>query len=116
MLKLYDSLDKKVEEFKPVGDVATMYYCGPTVYSTQHIGNMRAFFVMDSLRRALLFNNFKVESTMNITDVGHMTSDEDAGEDKMLVASKKEHKSPYEIAEYYTKICYFFIVNLLIIL
>lgn len=105
MLKLYDSLDRKIEEFKPVKDVATMYYCGPTVYSTQHIGNMRAFFVMDSIRRALLLNGIKVESTMNITDVGHMTSDEDAGEDKMLVASAREHKSPFEIAEYYTKIC-----------
>ena len=105
MLKLYDSLDKKLEEFKPVKETATMYYCGPTVYSTQHIGNMRAFVVMDSLRRAILFNGIPVESTMNITDVGHMTSDEDAGDDKMILASQKEHKSPYEVAEYYTKIC-----------
>ena len=105
MLKLHDSLQKKVVEFKPVADIATMYYCGPTVYSTQHIGNMRAFVVMDSLRRAILFNDIKVESVMNITDVGHMTSDEDYGDDKMVVASQKEHKTPEEIAEYYANIC-----------
>ncbi len=105
MLKLYDSLQKKVVDFVPQNKTATMYYCGPTVYSTQHIGNMRAFFVMDSLKRAMLFNNIPVNSTMNITDVGHLTSDADEGEDKMLVASKREHKSPFEIANYYMNIC-----------
>lgn len=105
MLKLHDSLEKKIIEFKPVKEKATMYYCGPTVYSTQHIGNMRAFVVMDSLRRAILFNDIDVESVMNITDVGHMTSDEDEGDDKMVVASQKEHKTPEQIAEYYTNIC-----------
>ncbi len=105
MLKLHDSLEKKVVEFQPVKEKATMYYCGPTVYSTQHIGNMRAFVVMDSLRRAIMFNDIEVESVMNITDVGHMTSDEDAGDDKMVVASQKEHKTPEQIAEYYANIC-----------
>ena len=105
MLKIYDSLEKKVVDFVPAQEKATMYYCGPTVYSTQHIGNMRAFVVMDSLRRAILFNDIDVESVMNITDVGHMTSDEDEGDDKMVVASQREHKSPEEIAQYYTEIC-----------
>ncbi len=106
MLKLYDSLDREIKEIKPFkGDTITLYYCGPTVYSTQHIGNMRAFFVMDSIRRAILLNSKKIETTMNITDVGHMTSDEDEGDDKMIVASQREHKSPFEIADYYTKIC-----------
>ena len=106
MLKLHDSLEKKLVEFKPIHDKATMYYCGPTVYSTQHIGNMRAFVVMDSLRRAILFNDIDVESVMNVTDVGHMTSDEDEGDDKMVVASQKEHKTPQEIANYYADICF----------
>lgn len=106
MLKLHDSLEKKLVEFKPIHDKATMYYCGPTVYSTQHIGNMRAFVVMDSLRRAILFNDIDVESVMNVTDVGHMTSDEDEGDDKMVVASQKEHKTPQEIANYYAEICF----------
>ena len=104
MLKLYDSLEKKIVEFKPKKEKATMYYCGPTVYSTQHIGNMRAFFVMDSLRRAILFNGIDVESVMNITDVGHLVSDGDEGEDKMLKSAREEKKTPLEIAEYYTKL------------
>ena len=105
MLKLYDSLERREKEFKPVKEKASMYYCGPTVYWTQHIGNMRAFFVMDTLRRVLEFNGLDVDAIMNITDVGHMTSDEDEGEDKMLVASTREKKTPKQIADYYTEKC-----------
>lgn len=106
MLNLYDSLDRKVEPIATEGQKKiNMYYCGPTVYWTQHIGNMRAFFVMDSVRRAVLYNGLECESCMNITDVGHMTSDEDAGEDKMVVASKREHKTPEEIANHYMNLC-----------
>ena len=105
MLKLYDSLEKTEKEFKPAREKASMYYCGPTVYWTQHIGNMRAFFVMDILRRTLEFNGLDVDAVMNITDVGHMTSDEDEGEDKMVLASVREKKTPKQIADYYTQKC-----------
>lgn len=104
MLSLYNSLSRKKEEFVPYGEVVKMYSCGPTVYSYPHIGNMRAYIFMDNLRRTIKYNGFKIDGVMNITDVGHLTSDEDEGEDKMEVASKREKKSPYEIAEYYTNI------------
>ena len=103
-MKLYNSLNKKVEEFIPYGDVVKMYSCGPTVYYYPHIGNMRSYIFMDSLRRPLKYANYKIEGVMNITDVGHLTSDADTGEDKMEVASKRENKTPLEIAEYYTNI------------
>ena len=106
MLKLYDSLDRQIKEFKPVRERASMYYCGPTVYWTQHIGNMRAFFVMDTLRRVIEYNGLDVDAIMNVTDVGHMTSDEDEGEDKMVLASTREKKTPKEIADYYTEKCF----------
>lgn len=101
MLKLYNSLDKKVSEFKPLGDTVKMYSCGPTVYSYAHIGNMRAYIFMDLIRRVLRYNGYKIEGVLNITDVGHMTSDADEGEDKMQVASRREKKTPWEIAKYY---------------
>ena len=102
MLKLYNSLTNKKEEFVPITEgQVKMYSCGPTVYSYQHIGNMRAYIFMDSLRRTLKYNGFEVNGVMNVTDVGHLTSDEDQGDDKMEVAAKKENKSPYEVAKYY---------------
>lgn len=102
MLKLYNSLTNKKEEFVPITDgQVKMYSCGPTVYSYQHIGNMRAYIFMDSLRRTLKYNGYKVNGVMNVTDVGHLTSDEDEGDDKMEMAAKRENKSPYEIAKYY---------------
>ena len=101
MLKLYNSLYKKISEFKPLGDTVKMYSCGPTVYSYHHIGNMRAYIFMDIIRRVLKYNGYKIEGVLNITDVGHMTSDADEGEDKMQVASKRENKTPWEIAKYY---------------
>jgi len=104
MLKLYNSLTKLKEEFKPYGDKVNMYTCGPTVYYYPHIGNMRAYLFMDNLRRTLKYNGYQLNGVMNITDVGHLTSDADEGDDKMMVASKRENKSPWEIAEYYTNI------------
>ena len=105
MLKLYNSLTNKKEVFKPVEEgLVKMYTCGPTVYYYQHIGNMRAYIFMDSLRRTIKYNGYKINGVMNVTDVGHLTSDEDQGDDKMELAAKKENKSPYEIAKYYADI------------
>lgn len=104
MLKLYNSLTRVKEEFKPYGEKVNMYSCGPTVYYYPHIGNMRAYLFMDNLRRVLKYNGYEINGVMNITDVGHLTSDADEGDDKMLVASKRENKSPWEIAKFYTDI------------
>lgn len=105
-LKLYNSLTKRLDTVKPVNNIVNYYFCGPTVYWYQHIGNMRAFFVMDSVRRAVKYLGYNINHVMNITDVGHMTSDADEGEDKMEVASKREHKTPEEIAKFYWDICF----------
>lgn len=105
-LKLYNSLTKKLDTVKPLNNTVNYYFCGPTVYWYQHIGNMRAFFVMDSVRRAVKYLGYNINHVMNITDVGHMTSDADEGEDKMEVASKREHKTPEEIAKFYWDLCY----------
>lgn len=104
MLTLFNTLTRKKEEFKPLAEPVTMYSCGPTVYSYAHIGNMRAYVFMDSVRRALRSNGHKLKGMMNITDVGHLLSDGDEGEDKMAVAAREQQKTPYEIAEYYTEI------------
>ena len=99
---LYNTLTKKKEKFIPLDNKEVrMYSCGPTVYYNAHIGNLRAYLFMDSLRRTLKYNGYKLKHVMNITDVGHLTSDADEGEDKMMVAAKRENKNPYEIAEYY---------------
>ncbi len=104
MIYLYNTLSRKKEIFEPSQDnIVRMYSCGPTVYSYAHIGNLRAYIFMDTLRRVLKYNGYKINGVMNITDVGHLTSDGDTGEDKMEKASKRENKSPYEIAEYYTE-------------
>lgn len=105
MVKFYNSLTRQKEELTPhENNVVKMYSCGPTVYSYPHIGNMRAYLFMDNIRRVLKYNGFKLNGVMNITDVGHLTSDADEGEDKMLLASKREHKTPWEIAKFYTDI------------
>lgn len=104
MLKFFNSLTRKKEEFVPKGDKVKMYSCGPTVYSYPHIGNMRAYLFVDNIRRVLKYNGFEIDGAMNITDVGHLTSDADEGEDKMLVASARENKTPFEIAKFYTNI------------
>lgn len=104
MLKLYNTLTRKIEEFKPINPPKVgMYSCGPTVYDYPHLGNLRAYVFVDSLKRTLEYNGLKVEHVMNITDVGHLTSDADAGEDKMEVATKREHKDAWEIARFYEK-------------
>ena len=102
-LTLYNTLTKKKEKFIPLDkNVVKLYSCGPTVYSFAHIGNFRAYIFMDTLRRVLKYNGYTVKHVMNITDVGHLESDGDEGEDKMLKAAKREKKDPYEIAKYYT--------------
>ena len=104
-LRFYNTLSRQKEEFKAIDvDTARIYSCGPTVYNYAHIGNFRAYLFMDTLRRVLKYNGYKLEHVMNITDVGHLESDADEGEDKMLKAAKRENKNPYEIAEYYTDI------------
>jgi cysteinyl-tRNA synthetase len=104
MLKLYNTFTRKKEEFTPIkkGQVG-MYACGPTVYWYAHIGNMRSFLFSDVLHRTLEYNGLPTKLIMNITDVGHLTGDADEGEDKMIVAMKKEGKSAKEIAEFYTE-------------
>lgn len=104
-LKLYNTLTRTKEEFKPlIGKEVRIYSCGPTVYSYAHIGNFRAYLFMDNLRRVLKANGYTLKHVMNITDVGHLESDSDEGEDKMEKAARKENKDPYEIAAYYTAI------------
>ena len=100
----YNTLSRKIEEFKPVkkGRVG-IYTCGPTVYNYAHLGNLRSYLFGDLLKRTLLYNGYKVKHVMNITDVGHLTGDMDMGEDKMELGAKREGKSAYEIAEFYTK-------------
>lgn len=104
MIKFYNSLTRQKEEIKVENNTVKMYSCGPTVYYYPHIGNFRAYLFMDNIRRVLKYNGFNINGVMNITDVGHLTSDADEGEDKMLVASQRENKSPWEIAKFYTDI------------
>lgn len=102
MIRLYNSLSKKKEDFVPLQkNQVKIYSCGPTVYSFQHIGNMRAAIFIDTLKRLFRYFNYNVIDVVNITDVGHLVSDEDEGEDKMLKAAKRENKNPYEIAKFY---------------
>ena len=104
-IRLFNTLTRKVEEFKSIdpGKVR-MYCCGPTVYNYQHIGNMRTFLFEDILKRVLLYNDYGVKHVMNITNVGHLVSDADEGEDKMEEGSKREGKTVWEISVYYTKV------------
>ncbi|MFH1142330.1 MAG: cysteine--tRNA ligase, partial [Candidatus Uhrbacteria bacterium] len=102
-IKLYNTLTRKKEVFKPIHQgKAGIYTCGPTVYWFAHIGNMMAYVVADILHRTLEYNGLKVKQVMNITDVGHLTGDEDEGEDKMIIAMRREGKSAYDIAGFYT--------------
>ena len=102
-MKIYNTLNKKVEEFIPRdGKKVKMYTCGPTVYHYAHIGNLRTYISEDILEKALRYLGYDVTRVMNITDVGHLVGDGDSGEDKMMVAAKREHKSSWEVAKYYT--------------
>ena len=101
----YNTLTKQKDLFKPIEEgKVKIYSCGPTVYKDATIGNMRTNLLNDTLRRVLKYNGYELKHVMNITDVGHLVSDGDEGEDKMLKSAREEHKSPLEIAEYYTKL------------
>ena len=103
-LKVYNTLTRKKEEFIPIDrNEIRMYSCGPTVYYFAHIGNLRAYLFMDNLRRVLKYNGYNLKHVMNITDVGHLVSDADEGEDKMMKAAARENKDPFEIAKFYTE-------------
>ena len=100
---LYNSATRKREEFVPINpERVSMYTCGPTVYHFAHIGNLRSYIMEDILEKYLRYTGYNVKRVMNITDVGHLTSDADEGEDKMLKGAKREHKSVMEIAKFYT--------------
>ena len=103
-LRLFNTLTREVADFAPARapDVG-MYSCGPTVYAEQHIGNMRTYIFADTLKRALTWKGFRVRHVINITDVGHLTSDADVGDDKLELAARRQHRSAWEIAERYTR-------------
>ncbi len=102
-LQIYNTLTKKVEQFIPNEDgKVAMYTCGPTVYHYAHIGNLRSYIMEDLLEKTLRYIGYDVKRVMNITDVGHLSSDADTGEDKMLKGAKREHKTVMEIAKFYT--------------
>ena len=102
-MNLYNTLTRKIEEFVPIDkNEVKMYTCGPTVYHYAHIGNLRTYIMEDILEKTLNMLGYNVKRCMNITDVGHLSSDSDSGEDKMLKSAKKEHKSVLDIARFYT--------------
>lgn len=104
-MRIYNTLARNKQEFKPIeGNTVRMYSCGPTVYNYAHIGNLRTYIFMDLLRRELKREGYQLRHAMNITDVGHLVSDEDEGEDKMIKGARESNKTPYEIAEFYTKV------------
>ncbi len=104
-MKLYNTLTAKKEDFKPIHKKeVSIYSCGPTVYNYAHIGNLRTYVFMDLLRRVLKYNGYILNHVMNITDVGHLVSDGDDGEDKMVKGAREQKKTPWEIAAYYTKV------------
>ena len=102
-MNIYNTLTHSIEEFVPnePGKVA-MYTCGPTVYHYAHIGNLRSYIMEDVLEKYFRYSGLDVKRVMNITDVGHLTSDGDTGDDKMLKGAKREHKTVMEIAKFYT--------------
>ena len=102
-MKLYNTATHAKEDFVPNNpDIVKMYTCGPTVYHFAHIGNLRSYIMEDILEKYLRYTGYNVKRVMNITDVGHLTSDADEGEDKMLKGAKREHKSVMQIAQFYT--------------
>ncbi|QAT41276.1 cysteine--tRNA ligase [Clostridium sp. JN-9] len=104
---VYNTLTRNKEKLIPYREGRIgMYTCGPTVYNYAHIGNLRTYIFEDTLKKALKYNGFKVKHVMNITDVGHLQSDGDEGEDKMALGAKRENKTPWEIARFYEKAFY----------
>ena len=104
MLKLYNTATRKIENFKPFGEVVKIYTCGPTVYNFPHIGNYAAYAYWDLLVRTLKVDGYKIKRVLNLTDVGHLVSDSDEGEDKLEKGAAREGKSVYEVAEFYTNV------------
>lgn len=103
-MKIYNTLTKKKEEFVPINEKEVLFYsCGPTVYNYAHIGNLRTYIFNDLLKKVLEYNNYNVRHVMNITDVGHLTDDADSGEDKMEKGAKREGKTVWEVAQFYTE-------------
>lgn len=103
-MRIYNTLTKKVEEFIPIDrNMVKMYTCGPTVYHYAHIGNLRSYIMEDILEKTLMYNGYNVKRVMNITDVGHLSSDADTGEDKMVSSAKSQNKSVLDIAKFYTE-------------
>jgi len=103
-IHLYNTLTRQTELFTPLkANEASIYACGPTVYSFAHIGNLRAYIFVDLLHRLLKFSGLNVRLVMNITDVGHLTDDGNDGEDKMFVAMRREGKTAMDIADFYTE-------------
>src|ERR1035437_6907636 len=97
-------MTRKVEEFRPIDDMKVcLYTCGPTVYNFAHIGNLRTYVFEDILKRVLRAGGYHVRHVMNVTDVGHLTSDADVGEDKMENGAAREGKTVWEVAEFYYK-------------
>lgn len=104
-MKIFNTLVRQKEDFTPMdANEVRMYSCGPTVYNYAHIGNLRTYVFMDLLRRVLQHNGYKLKHAMNITDVGHLVSDGDDGEDKMLKGAREQRKSPWDIARHYTEV------------
>ena len=101
-MRLYNTASKEIEEFKPITEVVRIYTCGPTVYNFQHIGNYASYIYWDLLVRTLRANGYQVKRVLNLTDVGHLTSDGDEGEDKLEKGAAREGKSVYEIADMYS--------------
>src|SRR3989339_879162 len=103
-MKLFNTLTRSVDEFAPQDPPRVgIYTCGPTVYNFQHVGNYRTYIFEDILVRALKTAGFQVKRVMNITDVGHLTSDSDTGEDKLELGAKREGKTAWDIAAFYTE-------------
>ena len=103
-MKLYNTLTRKIEKFVPFNkNGVNMYTCGPTVYHYAHIGNLRSYIMEDILEKTLMYNGYNVKRVMNITDVGHLSSDADTGEDKMVKSAKSQNKSVLDIAKFYTE-------------
>jgi cysteinyl-tRNA synthetase len=104
MIKLYNTLGRSKEEFTPINsNQVGLYTCGPTVYDYAHIGNLRTFIFGDVLKRVLMYNGYSVRHVMNITDVGHLTSDADAGEDKLEKGAAREKKTVWDVAKFYAE-------------
>ena len=102
-MRIYNTLTRRIEEFVPREEgKVKMYTCGPTVYNFAHIGNLRTYMMEDVLEKYLRYIGYDVTRVMNITDIGHLSSDADSGEDKMLLGAKREHKTVLELAKFYT--------------